>query len=89
MQQVDLKQRRALFWDVAEAEIEAALQNAPQWVVPRVFQYGTLEDIDSVISLYGEEKTREILMQTNMEPVTRSMAFLFLGIDKDRRYAKD
>ena len=82
-----LENRRPLFWDVPEADIKSVLENSPEWVVPRVFEYGSLPDIDEVIDLYGAEKVKAILLAIDMKPVTRSMAFLFLGIDEDGRYA--
>lgn len=82
-----LAERRELFWDVAESEIPTLLIHAPEWVVPRVFEYGTVADIDAVIRHYGSEKVSAILHASTMRPVTRAMAFLFLGIDPAGYYA--
>lgn len=62
------------------------LDNSPEWVISRVFEYGSIADIDQVIALYGTEKVVGILTKTTMRPITRAMAFLFLGIDSDGRY---
>jgi hypothetical protein len=82
-----LKSRRALFWDINEKDIERVLVESDDWVVHRVFEYGTLEDISDVIDLYGEQKVKAILMKSELRPLSRAMAFLFLGIDTHKRYA--
>ena len=82
----NLKYRRPLFWDINEKDIEKALVESPDWVVPRVFQYGTLNDIRDVINLYGKERTKRALLKIKMRPLTRSMAYLFLNIDPEERY---
>jgi hypothetical protein len=82
----NLRHRRPLFWDINENAIDKALRDSPDWVIPRIFQYGTLTDIRDVIDLYGAEKTKNILSQIKMKPLVRSMAFLFLNIDPDKRY---
>jgi hypothetical protein len=80
--------RRSLFWEVHENAIEELLFNSRPWVIVRVFEYGTIEDIQDVIEIYGEETTRcELLAMEQLFPMTRAMAFLFLGIDKEGRYA--
>ena len=79
--------RKPLFWDIKEADIEKTLIESPEWVITRIFQYGTLVDIREVIDLYGEEKTKEMLTKNKMQPLVRSMAFLFLHFDPENRYA--
>jgi hypothetical protein len=51
-----LSSERALFWDVNQRDIERVLVESDEWVIVRVFQYGTLEDIKAVIKLYGREE---------------------------------
>lgn len=82
-----LLSRRPLFWDVRAGDIATVLTESDEWVVPRVFQYGELEDIEAVIGLYGSSRTREILLHSRLPRVAEAMAFLFLDIDKDMRYA--
>ena len=82
----ELNHRGALFWDVPEEAIEKTLAESPDWVILRVFQYGTVADIEAVISLYGKEKTSAVLRETRMKPVTRAMAYLFLGLDPEGYY---
>ncbi|MBI3220009.1 MAG: hypothetical protein HYZ44_10885 [Bacteroidetes bacterium] len=81
------KLRRPLFWDIKESDIEKVIAESPEWVIPRVFDYGTLGDIREVINLYGEEKSKEMLSRNKMKPLVRSMAYLFLQFDPENRYA--
>lgn len=69
-----------MFWDINEKDIEKALVESDDWVVARVFEYGTLDDIFDVIELYGKEKVKEILMKSKLPPVSAAMALLYLGV---------
>jgi 3-oxoacyl-ACP reductase-like protein len=82
-----LEHRRPLFWDIPEHAIKTALQDSPEWVISRVFEYGSIADIDALIAFYGTEKIKTVLSTSNMKPITRSMAFLFLGFDPEGYYA--
>ncbi len=79
--------RKALFWDVAERDIPALLKHSPEWVIPRVFEYGTIAEIDEIIRYYGAETVTGVLQKTAMRPVTRAMAWIFLGVDPTGYYA--
>ena len=82
----NLRFRRPLFWDIHENDIERVLLESDEWVIPRVFEYGSLEDIWDVIELYGRDKVRQVLTSQKLKPMSRAMAFLFLDIDIDKRY---
>lgn len=85
-----LRLRRPLFWDINETQIENALGNSRLWVILRVFEYGTLDDIQDTIDMYGKENVKDALLsEEKLEPMTRCMAFLFLDIDKEGRYIID
>jgi hypothetical protein len=43
--ETNLKHRRTLFWDIPEKDIEHALVESDEWIITRVFEYGTLDDI--------------------------------------------
>lgn len=82
-----LRLRRPLFWDISENDITDTLMKSRLWVIVRVFEYGTLEDIRDVIAMYGQENVKqELLSEEKLKPMTRCMAFLFLHIDKEKRY---
>ena len=79
-----MKYRRALFWDIPEENIEQALIESDEWVVNRVFEYGTLDHIFAVIDLYGEPRVKALLSQSKMGRVTRAMAYLFFDLEESR-----
>ena len=78
----NLKYRRALFWDIPEGNIEQALAESDEWVVNRVFEHGTLDDIFEVIDLYGGARVKALLSQSKMGRVTRAMAYLFFDLEE-------
>lgn len=80
--ETNLKYRRTLFWDIPEEDIKCALAESDEWVIMRVFEYGTLNDIFDVIDLYGEQKVRAVLSTSKMPPVTRAMAYLFFDLEQ-------
>lgn len=82
-----LKNRSAIFWDVSPADIERVLAESGDWVIVRVFEYGTLDDIRDVIDLYGKARAKKVLSSTPLPPVARAMAYLFLDVDPDNKYA--
>ncbi len=82
----NLINKRSLFWDIDEKNIEQSLMDSGDWVIVRVFDYGDIEDIEEVIELYGVERTKKILLETNLRPMAKTMAYLFLNIDKKNEY---
>lgn len=74
-----------LFWDIASTRIPDTLVDNDDWAIVRIFEYGSLEDIQETIDLYGEGKVIEVLSTERLRPMAASMAFLFLSID---RYGK-
>lgn len=79
--------RKELFWEIDPNRIETAFRENDDWVIVRVFEYGTLEDISDVIEFYGEEKTREVLNREPLKPTAASMAYLFLNVDRYGHWA--
>lgn len=79
--------RKSLFWEVPEQHIEQVIEESPAWVVQRIFEYGSLRDIEAVIALYGAGRVRELLREVQMTPMVRSMAFVFLDYDPEGYYA--
>ncbi len=77
----NLKNKRALFWDIAEDTIERALAEYDEWVILRVFEYGELEDIFDVINLYTRERVVAVFTNARPKPMARAMAILFLDIE--------
>ncbi len=50
---------KRLFWDIPGQTPDYA--NHPAWVIQRVFERGSMEDIAEVIVFYGEKKVKEVL----------------------------
>lgn len=83
----NLINRKELFWEISPDRIAQVLRESDDWVIVRVFQYGTVQDIYSVIDLYGEEKVKDVLTKEELQPMSACMAHLFFGIDRNNRYA--
>ncbi len=72
---------RELFWDISEKNIGKALMESDEWVVPRVFEYGTLTEIAEIIRYYGKEKVTDILLKIQLKPMSKAMAWYYLNLD--------
>jgi len=88
IKKTNLVNRRALFWDINEKSIEKALVESDSWVIERVFEYGEIPDIQDVIELYGEKRTKEVLSEACLQPMAKVMAFHFFNIDKNNEFAR-
>lgn len=80
----DLGLRRELFWDIKKEDIQLALSNSREWVIVRVFEYGDLIEIDNIIEFYGEDFTKKALLGSNLKPMGRAMAKLFLSLKTEK-----
>lgn len=81
-----LTSRYALFWDINPKDIKRTLVECDEWVIARVFDYGTLDDIFDVIKLYGKEKTKQLLTTAPMKRVGCVMANLFLDVELKSKF---
>jgi hypothetical protein len=72
---------RELFWEINEKDIGKALMESDEWVVPRVFEYGTLKEIAEIIRYYGKDKVLDILLKVQLKPMSKAMAWYYLGLD--------
>jgi hypothetical protein len=70
---------RSLFWEIDESAIGKALLESDEWVIPRVFEYGTLDEITDIIDYYGQENTLAILLKlkSQLKPMTKALARLY------------
>lgn len=50
---------KILFWDIPGQTPD--YKNHPEWVIQRVFERGTMEDIAEIIIYYGEKEVKEVL----------------------------
>lgn len=53
--------RKQLFWDTDITNVD--YQRHARYVIERIFMCGSIEDINSVLNYYGEEKVKEELKQ--------------------------
>lgn len=53
---------KVLFWDIPGQTPD--YKNHSEWVIKRVFERGSMEDIAEVILFYGKEKVKEALTTT-------------------------
>ena len=79
--------RKALFWDVNEQDLDRVFAESDDWVILRIVEYGTIEDIFELIDFYGSLKVKEVLTTNSLSQMSAAMAFLFFRIDKNNTYA--
>jgi hypothetical protein len=48
-----------LFWDIPKQTPD--YKNHPAWVIKRVFERGSMEDIAEILLFYGNEKVKTVL----------------------------
>jgi hypothetical protein len=53
---------KVLFWDIQRQAPD--YENHPEWVIQRVLERGSMDDIAEVILFYGKEKVKEVLTTT-------------------------
>lgn len=53
---------QVLFWDIPKQTPD--YENHPEWVIKRVFERGSMENIAEIMLYYGREKTKEVLTAT-------------------------
>lgn len=51
------------FWDVDVSEDD--FKNSSEWIIVRVFDRGTLEEVFAIIKYYGFDFVKNILVSTN------------------------
>ncbi|MBI2967501.1 MAG: hypothetical protein HYY40_06785 [Bacteroidetes bacterium] len=68
-----LKLPKRLFWDTNYNKIDPDKQYL--WVISRVFDYGSWEDVKEVIAYYGEKKVMKSLQYVKyLKPYALSLA---------------
>ncbi len=77
----NLKLGKELFWDIPEKDIQRVLSDSKEWVVERVFEYGTVNEIFEIIDYYGKATVSGILVKAKLKTVARAMAHLFLDLE--------
>lgn len=67
---------KRLFWDVDFEKLEYDAQ--PNWIIERVFERGDVEDIRQCRRYYGDDKIREIIV--NSKTISNKRVYLFSAI---------
>jgi hypothetical protein len=57
------KLSRSLFWDVPQdsSNIQRIVNENPDWMIERAFEYGAMQDVRRVLAWYGNEKATRVL----------------------------
>jgi len=80
--QMKLQIRPELFWDVDFTKLDE--QNNRRLVIERVFSYGTISELQRIISFYGLEIIGNELKKVGyLDPKTFEFAITFLGLKKE------
>jgi hypothetical protein len=80
--QMKLQIRPELFWDVDFTKLDE--QNNRRLVIERVFSYGTIPELQRIISFYGLEIIGNELKKVGyLDPKTFEFAITFLGLKKE------
>lgn len=74
--QTPLINRHPLFWEISPEKIPSLLNDNIEWVIVRVFEYGTMNDIFDVIDFYGETLVKGVLENSQLNPVASTIAFV-------------
>lgn len=53
---------KVLFWDIPGQTPDYV--NHPEWVIKRVFERGSMEDIAEILLFYGKEEVKDVLTTT-------------------------
>ncbi|MHB1406362.1 MAG: DUF6922 domain-containing protein [Desulfitobacteriaceae bacterium] len=61
---------KALFWDVKMDEIDPIKHK--KWLIKRVVQWGSLEDIQSILKLFALSEIIEIVRSKNQPKIRES-----------------
>lgn len=71
-----------LFWDVDSSKFDYD-KHAGQ-IIPRVFMRGTMDDLSKIFEYYGEERIKNVLIQTRyLDKITLSFAANLFNLSKD------
>lgn len=68
-----------VFWDVSKDDFDYTKNS--DFIICRVFNYGTFQEMADVIVCYGREYVTKLLISTtNLDPIGLESASAFLGI---------
>ena len=77
---------RSLFWDVPQdnSNIQRIVNQNPDWMIERAFEYGAMRDIRQVLSWYGKERAIRVLCSAeSLSKVTVGFACALFDLNKN------
>jgi hypothetical protein len=79
---MQLQIRPELFWDIDYTKLDD--QANRRLIIERVFSYGTVRELKTVMSFYGPDIIRNELKKVGyLDPKTFEFALSFLNLNKD------
>lgn len=73
---------KRLFWDVDSAQL--ALDKDAEFIVPRVFMRGTVEEMRNALKYYGEPRCRDILTTTRyLDKKTLALCTVLFDLEQE------
>jgi hypothetical protein len=70
-----------LFWDTPVSELD--LEKNKSYIIPRVMDYGDLEDVRNIFTYYGEERILAVLKQVPyLDRMTLSFCAAYFGVPR-------
>jgi len=71
------------FWDVDFEKLMSQVDNYPEFIIRKVFEHGTFDDVLKILNYFGQQKIIEVLTKTIYLPeITLHFAAAFFKIDK-------
>ncbi len=69
---MELELSRQAFWDIDPASIKGREDIYALWIIKRVAQYGTVEDMVSIDVFYGRDKLIKVLKSMSVTEQSKS-----------------
>jgi len=71
------------FWDVDFEKLMQEIDNYPEFIIRKVFEHGTFDDVINVVKYYGTQKSSEIMINSlYLSEKTLHFASAFFKIEK-------
>jgi hypothetical protein len=71
------------FWDIDFIRLMLQVNEYPEYIIKRVFEYGSFEDMMKVLKYFGEDKVREVLTNTTYLPA-KTLNFVSILLETDK-----
>jgi hypothetical protein len=75
--------KKQTLWDIDEREID--FEKHAQWLIERVFNRGTMNEVFAIIACYGAENVKEVLLNAEtLETAGHNLAAVIFNIPKEK-----